>query len=98
LREYTDKYFASFKEDLKKLNIPTDKPEIEFIRVSEKIPEIKDFIKKYKIIGGINKSKPKRNGLITLFFIKVHRVNHPCYSETKGNRAILLRLIITQYT
>lgn len=49
LREYTDKYFASFKEDLGKLNIPTDEPEIEFIRVSEKIPEIKDFIK--KLIG-----------------------------------------------
>jgi len=51
LREYTEKYFASFKEDLKKINIPIDEPEIKFIRVSEKIDAIKNFIKKLIKLG-----------------------------------------------
>ncbi len=45
LREYTDKYFEEFKNDLKAVNIPTDSENITFIRVSDKIEEIKNFIK-----------------------------------------------------
>ncbi|MDP3948605.1 MAG: cysteine--tRNA ligase [bacterium] len=45
LREYTDKYFEDFKKDLKSVNIPTDSKNITFIKVSDKIEEIKNFIK-----------------------------------------------------
>jgi len=45
LREYTDKYFEEFKKDLKAVNVPTDPENITFIKVSDKIEEIKDFIK-----------------------------------------------------
>jgi len=45
LREYTDEYFEGFKKDLAKVNVPTDSGNITFIRVSDKIEEIKNFIK-----------------------------------------------------
>lgn len=45
LREYTDEYFEGFKKDLAEVNVPTDSGNITFIRVSDKIEEIKKFIK-----------------------------------------------------
>ncbi len=45
LREYTERYTKAFMEDLKKLNIPIDEPDITFIKVSDKIEEIKKFMK-----------------------------------------------------
>ncbi len=45
LREYTDEYFESFKKDLAEVNVDTDSENITFIRVSDKIEEIKKFIK-----------------------------------------------------
>src|SRR3989344_575808 len=51
LREYTERYIRSFKEDLKKINIPTDEPDITLIRVSDKIEEIKAFIKELMKLG-----------------------------------------------
>ncbi|MEK7508034.1 MAG: cysteine--tRNA ligase [Patescibacteria group bacterium] len=51
LKEYTDRYIKSFLDDLKKLNIPTDEPDITLIRVSDKIEEIKTFIKELKKLG-----------------------------------------------
>ncbi|HUX35887.1 MAG TPA: cysteine--tRNA ligase [Candidatus Paceibacterota bacterium] len=45
LREYTDEYFEDFKKDLAEINVPIDSENITFIRVSDKIEEIKKFIK-----------------------------------------------------
>ncbi|MDO8664613.1 MAG: cysteine--tRNA ligase [Candidatus Liptonbacteria bacterium] len=45
LREYTDKYFDDFKKDFESVNIPNDFENITFIKVSDKIEEIKNFIK-----------------------------------------------------
>lgn len=51
LREYTDKYFKEFKKDLVLVNIPTDSKNITFIKVSDKIREIKNFIKELIKLG-----------------------------------------------
>ena len=51
LREYTDKYFEEFKKDLESVNIPTDSENITFIKVSDKIEEIKNFIKELMKAG-----------------------------------------------
>lgn len=44
LKKYTDKYYQAFAQDLEKLNVLTK--EIKFIKVSEVIPQIQDFIVK----------------------------------------------------
>jgi len=49
LKKYTDKYLKSFREDLEKLNIPNKN--IRFISVSEKMDEVKKFIKKLMSLG-----------------------------------------------
>lgn len=51
LRRYTNKYLVDFKKDLKAVNIPTESRIINFIRVSDKIEEIKKFIKKLIKLG-----------------------------------------------
>ncbi len=45
LREYTGEYLQKFLKDMEAVNIPTSEPEITFIRVSDKIPEILEFIR-----------------------------------------------------
>ncbi len=45
LREYTDEYLQKFLKDMEAVNIPTSEPDITFIRVSDRIPEILKFIK-----------------------------------------------------
>ncbi len=42
LKKYTDKYYQVFLQDLNKLNVLTS--EIEFIKVSEVVPQIQNFI------------------------------------------------------
>jgi cysteinyl-tRNA synthetase len=51
LKKYTGKYLKAFKEDLKKLNIPTGPKYIKLIRVSEKMDEIKKFVKNLIKLG-----------------------------------------------
>lgn len=51
LRAYTTRYFNMFKTDLEKINIPINQENITFIRVSDKIEEIKTFIKKLINLG-----------------------------------------------
>ncbi len=48
LKKYTNEYLEDFKKDLRALNIPTDPKHIRFVRVSEKINEIKKFINLFR--------------------------------------------------
>lgn len=56
LREYTERYVKLFKEDLRKINIPIDEPDVTFIRVSDTMEEIKTFIKELRKRGYVYKA------------------------------------------
>lgn len=80
LKKYTDKYYQVFLQDLKKLNILID--EIEFIKVSEVVPQIQDFIIKLIDKGYAYKAEDGS----TYFNIEKYQQDFGHYGELVGEK------------
>lgn len=82
LKNYTEKYFQLFLKDLEKLNIQLDK--IKFIKVTDIIPEIQDFIIKLMEKGYAYQSDDKS----VYFSIEKYQQDFGDYGELVGKKFI----------
>ncbi|MFA6253684.1 MAG: cysteine--tRNA ligase [Candidatus Paceibacterota bacterium] len=80
LKKYTDKYYQAFLQDLKKLNVSVD--EIKFIKVSEVVPQIQDFIVKLIEKGYAYKADDGS----TYFSIEKYQQDFGHYGELVGEK------------